>query len=105
MFFYRHLYLELIIKWKLSKLKAQLITFIFSAMIHEFLLAIIFRIVRPIFFGFIVGQVPLFYITKFMSGRKSGSYLFWWGIILGHGLIVVCYLRVHSEVTNLFTKV
>ncbi len=105
MFLYRHVYLELMVRWKFNKMKAQLITFIFSAVLHEFLLAIIFRIIRPIFLGFIVGQVPLIYLTKFMAGKKSGSYLFWFGIILGPSLIIVCYLRINASVTDLFTRI
>jgi hypothetical protein len=55
----------------------------------------IFRIVRPIFLAFIIGQVPLIYLTKFMRGKRSGSLLFWFGIISGPSIIVASYLRVN----------
>jgi hypothetical protein len=55
----------------------------------------IFRIVRPIFLAFIIGQVPLIYLTKFMRGQRSGSLLFWFGIISGPSIIVASYLRVN----------
>jgi sterol O-acyltransferase len=80
-----------------------MITFFFSAALHEFLFAMIFKIVMPIFLGFIVFQVPLIYLTKFMLGRKSGNYLFWFGLILGPSLIISSYLRVNEEVTKMFT--
>lgn len=94
-FLYRHVYLEMIVRYKLNKVRAQTITFFFSAALHEFLLAIIFRIIRPIFLAFIVFQVPLIYFTKFMRGKKSGSMLFWFGIISGPSIILASYLRVN----------
>jgi sterol O-acyltransferase len=95
----------MIVRWKLPKGTSQMITFLFSAVLHEFLLAMIFRIVRPIFLAFIVGQVPLIYLTKFMRGKKSGSLLFWFGIISGPSIIVASYLRVHEDVVGYFTRV
>lgn len=53
----------------------------------------IFRTIRPIFLFFIIGQVPLIYITKFMEGKKSGNYLYWFGIIIGPSIIITLYLR------------
>jgi sterol O-acyltransferase len=70
-----------------------MITFLFSAMLHEYMLAIIFRIVRPFFLSFIIGQVPLIYLTKFMQGKKSGAYLFWLGILIGPSIILSCYFK------------
>lgn len=101
MFLYRHVYLQLIIRYKTPKNQAQMITFLFSAMLHEYLLAIIFRTVRPFFLGFIIFQVPLIYLTKFMKGKKSGTYLFWFGIIIGPSIIISCYLKITGVI---FTK-
>ncbi len=39
-----------------------------------------------------------------MKGRKSGNYLFWFGIILGPTLIMSIYLKVDKDVTNMFTN-
>lgn len=93
----------MIIKYKTSKTVAQAITFTFSAVLHELLLAIIFRIVYPVFLAFIVFQIPLIYMTRFMKNRKSGNYLFWFGIILGPTLIMSIYLKIDKSVTNMFT--
>jgi sterol O-acyltransferase len=103
-FLYRHVYLELILRWRIKKNKAQTITFLFSAMLHEFLLAMIFRTIRPIFLAFIIGQVPLIYLTKFMRGKKSGNYVFWLGIIIGPSIIVSCYLKISDHVAALFFR-
>lgn len=67
-------------------------------MLHEYLLAVIFRTVRPFFLCFIVGQVPLIYLTKFMKGKKSGTYLFWLGIIIGPSIIGSCYLQISDVI-------
>ena len=89
---------------KLNKWQAQIITFMLSAIVHEFLAAILFRIFRPILFGFMVGQIPVIYLTKFMRGTKSGAYLFWFGIFLGHSLVIICYLKVNESVIDLFAR-
>lgn len=81
-----------------------MVTFLFSAALHEFLLAIIFRIIRPIFLGFIIFQVPLIYFTKFMHGKKIGSYLFWLGLLIGPSIIIACYLKVSDDVQTLFLR-
>lgn len=93
----------MIVKYKTSKVVAQAVTFTFSAVLHEFLLALIFRILYPIFLLFIVFQIPLIYMTRFMKGRKSGNYLFWVGIILGPTLIISIYLKIDKQVTQMFT--
>jgi sterol O-acyltransferase len=93
----------MIVKYKTSKAIAQAVTFTFSAVLHEFLLALIFRILYPIFLLFIVFQIPLIYMTRFMKGRKSGNYLFWVGIIIGPTLIISIYLKIDKQVTQMFT--
>lgn len=103
-FLYRHLYLEAIVRWRVGKPLAQACTFLFSAALHELLLAVIFRIVRPIFCAFIVLQVPLIKATRWMKRSRSGQYLFWYGIMLGPSLIICFYLRVDDQVTRMFAR-
>jgi sterol O-acyltransferase len=45
-FLYRHVYLEAIMQFKTSKKQAQFLTFLFSAVLHELVLAVVFKIVR-----------------------------------------------------------
>lgn len=52
-----------------------------------------------------LGQIPLFYATKWMRGKVYGSYLFWFGLTIGPSLIVCGYLKIDEDVTNLFTKI
>ena len=42
-------------------------------------------------------------MTRFMRGRKSGNYLFWFGIVLGPTLIMTIYLKIDKDVTQMFT--
>ena len=81
-----------------------MITFLFSAMLHEFVVALVIRTVRPYFLGFIFFQIPLIYMTKFMKGKKSGMYLFWFGIIIGPSIIASCYFKLSDEVWPLFAR-
>lgn len=83
---------------------AQIVTFLFSAFLHEFLLAIIFRTVKPIFLSFIVFQIPLIKITRSMKQKRSGLYLTWFGLMLGPPLILACYFMLDENVTVMFTK-
>lgn len=47
-FLFRHVYLDCHYRFKLSKSMAQFVTFFFSALLHEWILVLAFRIVRPI---------------------------------------------------------
>lgn len=43
-------------------------------------------------------------MTKFMKGKKSGSYLFWLGLIVGPSIIISSYLKVSDSGAALFIK-
>ena len=92
------------IRWKQSKFVAQIATFVFSALLHEFLFAMMFRSLIPIITVFMLFQIPLIHLTRFMTGKKGGAYLFWVGLILGPSLIFSGYLRVYHETTSFFAK-
>lgn len=103
-FLYRHVYLEVMVRHQMKKFYAQLITFVFSALLHEFLLSMVFRMVYPLMFFSMVGQIPLIYLTRWMQNNKSGLYLFWMGLILGEPLLVAGYLKANDQVVEMFTK-
>lgn len=104
MFLFRHVYLECIYLFKTSKIIAQIVTFVFSACLHEFVTVLIFRTFRPVLFIFMIYQIPLFYLTRFMKGKRYGNAFFWFGVILGEPLIVCLYLRLDQSVTQRFTE-
>ncbi len=49
-------------------------------------------------------QVPVIYLTRFMRGTRNGSYLFWFGIIIGPPLIISSIIRSDDDVAAFFTK-
>eukprot|EP00825_Cyclidium_porcatum_P007537 TRINITY_DN13776_c0_g1_i4.p1 TRINITY_DN13776_c0_g1~~TRINITY_DN13776_c0_g1_i4.p1 ORF type:complete len:156 (+),score=9.69 TRINITY_DN13776_c0_g1_i4:186-653(+) len=104
MFLYRHVYLECIYYYKTSKLFAQIMTFGFSACLHEYITMLVFKTFRPIIFLFMIYQIPLFYVTRFMRNTKFGNLFFWFGIILGEPLMLTMYLRSDPSVTQRFTE-
>jgi sterol O-acyltransferase len=82
---------------------AKILTFVFSALLHEYLATFIFRTFAPVLSFFMLLQIPLIQVTKWMRKKRSGIYLFWFGILQGSGLIIAAYLRVDPETTKLFT--
>ena len=51
-----------------------------------------------------LGQIPLFYLTKWMRGTVYGNYFMWFGMTIGPSLIICGYLKIDENVTNLFTR-
>jgi hypothetical protein len=49
-----------------------------------------------------LGQIPLFWLTKRMKDTKMGNYFFWFGLTLGPPLIICLYLRVDDRVTSFY---
>ncbi|EAR83561.1 membrane bound O-acyltransferase, MBOAT protein (macronuclear) [Tetrahymena thermophila SB210] len=103
LFLYRHVYLECLEEYKTSKFTAQLVTFFFSALLHEWIAVMVFRIVRPILFGFMLFQIPLFFMMKPFKGQALGNAIFWFGLFMGPTLIAVGYLRSDEYVTHYFS--
>ncbi|KAI8922735.1 MBOAT, membrane-bound O-acyltransferase family-domain-containing protein [Entophlyctis helioformis] len=97
-FLLRHIYLEGISTYKLSKNDATLLTFFLSACLHELVLLVIGRRLRFYFFGLQMFQIPLIYFARIPAVRKQrlfGNLLFWFGMFLGPPLLAVAYLREH----------
>jgi len=92
-FLYRHVYIYCLYVLKTSRFFAQLMTFLFSAVLHEFIVAVILREVKWILVGFMLFQIPLFKIMQWCQGKAIGNFIFWFGIILGVPLIFVLYIR------------
>eukprot|EP00744_Colponema_vietnamica_P004820 GILI01007140.1.p1 GENE.GILI01007140.1~~GILI01007140.1.p1 ORF type:complete len:447 (-),score=126.18 GILI01007140.1:244-1584(-) len=89
----RHVYLETIQEYKVSKTSATVMTFFFSACLHELLLAAVFRMIRPYLFGLMMLQIPLIYLGRLFKGTRGGNLFFWFSLILGHPLLSVLYGR------------
>jgi sterol O-acyltransferase len=92
-FLYQHVYLEARNQYKCSQETAKLITFLFSALCHEFLVALLSRTIRPYLFGLMMFQIPLILFNKLVNTREFGLYLFWTGIITGPPLLLTLYAK------------
>lgn len=91
-FLYRHVYVECIKRYKLSKNVAKFVTFFFSAALHEYCLCMIFKMIRPILLGLMIWQIPLIFIGKrYLKNTTFGNYFFWFSIVFGVSLLFVLY--------------
>jgi len=93
-FLLRHVYLETINTYKISRKNATLITFLFSSIVHEFFMGMTLRIFRPWLFFFQMSQLPMIYILNPLFKKSPFSnYFFWFGLILGPPMISLLYAR------------
>jgi len=89
----RHIYLESIQSYKVSQESATILTFVLSAVFHEYFMSMIFRLFRPYFFGLQLTQLPLIFFGRMLKGTRIGNIFFWWCMILGPPMLAVWYSR------------
>jgi len=89
----RHLYVESIHYFKVSKKLAIFITFLVSAVLHEFLMLISFKMLRPWFLLAMIGQVPLIYVSSKFKHERFGNIIMWLSLMFGQPVIEVLYVR------------
>ncbi|KAJ3086289.1 hypothetical protein HK102_013327 [Quaeritorhiza haematococci] len=97
-FLLRHVYLESIKSYKLSKSNATWVTFLMSSFLHELVCAVVGKRIRLYLFGFQMLQIPLIYMSRIPAVKKqkvAGNALFWFGMLLGPALITTLYVREH----------
>ena len=93
LFLHQHVYLEAINEFKCTPRAAKLITFIFSALCHEYMVALLSKKITPYLFGLMMFQIPLIIITKIINSKEFGMYLLWAGIITGPALLLTLYAK------------
>ncbi|QIW98876.1 hypothetical protein AMS68_004394 [Peltaster fructicola] len=94
-FLLRHVYYSSISTFHLSKYSATFVTFLLSALVHEFCMAVMFKKVRLYLFWLQLGQIPLAAMSrsKFLKGRVIlGNTIFWFGLFVGPSLLTSLYL-------------
>ncbi|PHH63087.1 hypothetical protein CDD81_6332 [Ophiocordyceps australis] len=94
-FLLRHVYHSSISSMKVNKHTATLITFFFSACIHELVMWCLFKKLRGYLLFFQMCQLPLVRLsrTRWLKGRKTlGNLMFWAGIFLCPSLLCSLYL-------------
>ena len=60
----------------------MILTFIFSALIHEFVLTMTFQRICPILFVLTMGEIVLVIGSGWMKNTKFGNVFFWLGCVL-----------------------
>eukprot|EP01114_Cavostelium_apophysatum_P021513 TRINITY_DN7530_c0_g1_i1.p1 TRINITY_DN7530_c0_g1~~TRINITY_DN7530_c0_g1_i1.p1 ORF type:complete len:473 (-),score=89.62 TRINITY_DN7530_c0_g1_i1:50-1468(-) len=93
----RHIYLESMTKYKVSSSNAAVITFLFSAVFHEFFMGMVFKVYQPWLFCFQMFQLPLIFLArnKYVKGKRLGNMLFWAGMMVGPPMICLLYTRAY----------
>jgi len=94
-FLLRHVYLESINSYKMSKNNATMITFLFSSIVHEFFMGFTLRLFRPWLFVLQMSQLPMIYAMRhpLIKDNRFSNHFFWFGMILGPPLLSLLYAR------------
>eukprot|EP01069_Polyplicarium_translucidae_P006442 Polyplicarium_translucidae@DN2966_c0_g1_i1.p2 len=94
-FLLRHVYLDSINRYSLSKRDASVAVFVFSGLLHELILSVAFRTIRFYLFALMMLQIPLIQLSRYYktAGWKFGNVLFWVGMSLGVPFLTACYAR------------
>eukprot|EP01116_Phalansterium_solitarium_P000205 TRINITY_DN10118_c0_g1_i2.p1 TRINITY_DN10118_c0_g1~~TRINITY_DN10118_c0_g1_i2.p1 ORF type:complete len:617 (-),score=211.83 TRINITY_DN10118_c0_g1_i2:633-2483(-) len=93
-FIHRHIFMECLVTWRLGRNGAMWFTFIFSAIIHEYIIAVALGFYKPVLFiMFVVPGVLFIYLTKFMKESHFWNIFMWAMLIIGHGMLIGLYRR------------
>jgi len=93
-YFYRHVYAEAVHTWYWSRGAASLWVFFISGLLHEIMMILVFRRLRPVFLTIIMFQVPY---TKLLRRILIGysdrfkNFITFTGIAIGFPLINALY--------------
>lgn len=77
----------------MSARTAALLTFVMSAIMHEYVCLVAFRMFRPYMFLAMVAQIPLMQYSLRWQGTRRGNYLVWILLFFGQSLIELLYVR------------
>eukprot|EP01091_Cochliopodium_minus_P005565 TRINITY_DN15473_c0_g1_i1.p1 TRINITY_DN15473_c0_g1~~TRINITY_DN15473_c0_g1_i1.p1 ORF type:complete len:529 (-),score=94.06 TRINITY_DN15473_c0_g1_i1:55-1641(-) len=88
-----HVFLELRIHYAQRAYKAIFITFLFSSLLHELFMTVLFKKIRPFLFLCQMSQLVLVWLGNFfnLKGTNAGNVLFWAGMSIGPPLITLIY--------------
>ncbi|KAI8816983.1 MBOAT, membrane-bound O-acyltransferase family-domain-containing protein [Fimicolochytrium jonesii] len=95
-FLLRHVYLESIATYKLSRRSATFLTFFLSSCLHELLMIVLSGRVRCYLFGMQMMQIPLVVVSRWAGFRRwprAGNAFFWGAMYLGPPLLGIAYCR------------
>ncbi len=107
-FLHRHIFMDCVVVFQLSKNSAMWITFILSAIVHEYVIAVSLGFYKPILFLMFVFpggtihpmivahtlvSVLFIYLTKMFRGSRMWNIFMWAMLIIGHGMLIAFYSR------------
>ncbi|KAK3703072.1 Sterol O-acyltransferase 2 (Sterol-ester synthase 2) [Vermiconidia calcicola] len=96
-FLLRHVYHSSISTFHLSRNAATFVTFLLSALVHEMLMALLFKKVRGYLFWSQLLQLPMVMMSKSKLMRDRailGNVIFWMGMFVGPSFLTSLYLIV-----------
>ncbi|KAL8430184.1 hypothetical protein ACSSS7_006091 [Eimeria intestinalis] len=97
-FLLRHVYMDTQQKYRWSQRSATLATFLFSALLHEMIMAVCFRFVRFYLLSLMLFQIPLVALGRYYAhNRGLANAIFWASLLLGLPLIAVAYGREFAQ--------
>ncbi|KAL8427809.1 hypothetical protein Efla_005417 [Eimeria flavescens] len=97
-FLLRHVYMETQQKYRWSQRSATLATFLFSALLHEMIMAVCFRFVRFYLLSLMLLQIPLVALGRYYAhNRCLANAIFWACLLLGLPLLAVAYGREFAQ--------
>jgi sterol O-acyltransferase len=100
-FLLRHVYLEAIDSYKVSKTNATFITFLFSSVFHELIAAVVARKFSLFFFAAQMSQLPLIWAMRAVKHKPMlGNAMFWILLYAGMPIIAIAYSRDHFLAVN-----
>lgn len=89
----RHLYVETVNRQNMNAQVAVLSTFVLSAVFHEYICVVGFRMLRPYMFAGMMLQVPLIKWSTQWAGTRTGNYIMWIMLFLGQSWVPLLYCR------------
>jgi sterol O-acyltransferase len=91
----RHIYNDSIHTVKFPKEAATFATFLVSAILHEWIMTVSFRMFRPFLSTTMLLQIGLIYLTKMkiLQGTQFGNLMMWCALFVGQPCIWVLYAR------------
>lgn len=95
-FLHRHVYQTSMQEYKLGRFNAVMLTFVFSAMVHELIMSAIAGRFNGLFFLLQLSQIPLILLSTKVPLQKwplLSNMFFWCCMIVGLPLVAVLYCR------------
>jgi len=90
----RHLYIDSIYYFNVSKRTAEIILFIFNTLVSQLHLSFAFKIGYPFFIIVMICQLSLMFSNKALrNSKRDGNYILWVSLMINLPLLEILYFR------------